>query len=55
MKLVQYCRYFSMKLRLKSVLERLVLKKYAECTSQRLTPISGARAMILFLANIDEL
>ena len=31
---------------LRSVLERLVLKKYAECTSQRLKRTSGARVMI---------
>ena len=43
-----------MVLSLRSVLERLVLKKYAECTSQRLKPTSGARVMILFLTNIDE-
>ena len=34
--------YFSMKLRLESVLERLVLKKYAECTSQHVKWTSGA-------------
>ena len=46
MKSVHYCSYFSMKLRLKSVLERLVLKKYAECTSQHVKWTSGARVMI---------
>ena len=30
------------------MLERLVLKKYVECTSQRLKWISGARVMIIF-------
>ena len=49
-----------MVLRLRSVLERLVLKNYAECTNQRLKPTSGARLMIVFdepwrtLMNIDE-
>ena len=43
-----------MVLSLRSVLELLVLKKYAERTSQRLTPTSGARVMFLFLTNIDE-
>ena len=33
-------------LSIRSVLERLVLKKYAECTSQRLKRTSGARVMI---------
>ena len=37
-----------MVLSLRSVLERLVLKNYAECTSQRLKPTSGARVMIVF-------
>ena len=31
-----------------SVLERLVLKNDAECTSQRLKCTSGARVMIIF-------
>ena len=35
-----------MVLSLRSVLERLVLKKYAECISQRLKRTSGARVMI---------
>ena len=35
-----------MKLIPKSVLERLVLKKHAECTSQRVKRTSGARDMI---------
>ena len=35
-------------LSLGSVPERVVLKKYAECTSQRLQPSSGARVMIVF-------
>ena len=39
-----------MVLSLRSVLERLVLKKYAECTSQRLKRTSGARVMNLSLS-----
>ena len=35
-------------LSLKSMLERLVLKKYVECTSQRLKWRSGARDMTIF-------
>ena len=46
MNIVHYCRYFTMKLRLKSVLERLVLKRYAECTSQHVKWTSGARVMM---------
>ena len=35
-------------LSLRSMLERLVLKKYVECTSQRLKWTSGARVMTIF-------
>ena len=49
MKVVQYWPYFSMKLRLKRILERLVLKKYAECTSQHVKWTSGARVMIFLI------
>ena len=38
-------------LSLRSMLELLVLKKYAECTSQRFKRTSGARVMILSLSD----
>ena len=41
-----------MKLKLKSDLERLVLNKYAECTSQHIKWTSRARVMI-FLLSVD--
>ena len=40
-----------MDLSIGSVLERLVLKNAAECTSQRLKWTSGARVMIIFGLN----
>ena len=36
------------------MLERLVLKKYADCTSQRLKRTSGARVMFFFVFNSYE-
>ena len=42
-----------MDLSIGSVLERLVLKKYAECTSQRLKWTSGARVMIWSRSKVE--
>ena len=39
-----------MVLSLRSVLERLVLQKYAECTSRHVKRTSGARVMFFFLS-----
>ena len=38
-----------MKLRLKGVLERLVLDKYAECISQHVKWTSGAQVIIIII------
>ena len=40
--------FICLDLSIKSMLERLVLKNAAECTSQRLKRTSGARVMIVF-------
>ena len=44
-----YNYLFSSYLSFGSMLERLVLKKYADCTSQRLKRTSGARVMTFLL------
>ena len=43
-----YKLFFSLELSIGSVLELLVLKNDAECTSQRLKWTSGARVMTIF-------
>jgi hypothetical protein len=42
-----------MVLSLRSMLEVLVLKKYAECTSRRLKRTSGARLMIFVFQELE--
>ena len=49
--LSQLNRYLSSSWSLGSVLERLVLKNYEECTSRCLKRTSGARVMICFLSS----